>query len=77
MRICFHNTLGDSKMMKLSERIQEAERLGLLNQAGNSVVYGYQPSEVIESSELVLTGYGKFTPITVRSSSIPLDADLE
>lgn len=64
-------------MPKQSERIQEAERLGLLNQGEPAGLYGVYSAEVIGYSELVLTGYGEFTPITVRSSSIPIDANVE
>jgi len=73
-------------MSDKSKRVLEAERMGLLRDSDElyGTIGGLEPNEAIGSSEtalpsygMVLSGYGDYTPITVRSSSIPLDANLE
>lgn len=64
-------------MARKSERQVEAERLGLLDFSSVTQEEGNLAAGMLSSYQFVLSGHGDFTPITVRSSSILIDANLE
>jgi hypothetical protein len=64
-------------MIEKSERQAEAEKMGLLPFRDLTPDISQPDVSVVSTYPVFLSGYGEYTPITVRSSSIPLNANLE
>lgn len=68
---------GDSMENRKSKLQLEVEKLELLAPEENHSNLDCGLNQTIGSMNYVLSGYGEFSPITVRSRSLPLDADVE